>query len=56
MFETADIFFASLGLEKVPNTFWNLSMLENQKEEMLSATPQPGTFMTERIPNQNVYK
>eukprot|EP00090_Calanus_glacialis_P005014 TRINITY_DN13830_c0_g1_i1.p1 TRINITY_DN13830_c0_g1~~TRINITY_DN13830_c0_g1_i1.p1 ORF type:complete len:639 (+),score=143.90 TRINITY_DN13830_c0_g1_i1:25-1917(+) len=28
MFETADNFFGSMGLEKVPDTFWNLSMLE----------------------------
>jgi len=28
MFETANEFYASMGLEKVPDTFWNLSMLE----------------------------
>lgn len=28
MFEKADDFFASLGLERVPDSFWNNSLLE----------------------------
>ena len=28
MFETADDFFASLGLKRLPQTFWDKSMLE----------------------------
>jgi len=31
MFETADEFYASMGLEKVPDSFWKLSMLEKPK-------------------------
>ena len=32
MFETADDFYASMGLERVPDTFWNLSMLEKPED------------------------
>ena len=32
MFETADNFYANMGLLRVPETFWNLSMLERPKD------------------------
>ena len=31
MFETADNLYASMGLEKVPESFWNLSMLDKSE-------------------------
>ena len=32
MFKSADDFYAGMGLKRVPNTFWNSSMLEKPKD------------------------
>ena len=32
MFETGDNFYAGMGLNRVPDTFWSLSMLEKPKD------------------------
>jgi peptidyl-dipeptidase A len=32
IFKTADNFFAGMGLIRVPDTFWNVSMLEKPKD------------------------